>query len=139
LLSLSGCGNDDSLTEYKEKMEHFFDQMSYYNGVINAINPHDESAVSDFLGYLDSLQATINEMATYEVPEEFHGVEELADQADFHMTEAVVSYHEAYAAEIYDEFIGESAKESYERANLRIRYIAEILRGDIPEGIFTEE
>lgn len=138
LVFLMGCGRDNNyLEEYQERMERFYDTLSDYNTAINSLDPESDTAVSDLLHYLDGVAATISEMASYDVPDYFHGVKELAGQADEYMAEAVSLYHQAYEAIEYDEYVAEAALVNYERVNLRLRYIAEILRGDIPEDIFV--
>jgi len=137
LFSLSGCGKDTALDDYKNKMETFFEQLSDYDGLINSLDPYSDSAVPDILNYLDGVALAVKEMATYDVPEVFYGVDELARQADEYMAEAVLLFNEAFLASPYNDNIALAATENYERANLRLRYIAEILRGDIPEEIFS--
>jgi uncharacterized protein YnzC (UPF0291/DUF896 family) len=137
-LALTACGKDRYLDEYREKMERFFAQVAVYDEAINALDPEADDAVGELLGQLDGLAAAVKEMAGYTVPEDFIGVAELAGQADYYMIEAVRLYREAYTAEAFDEETAWAALENYERANLRLRYIAEILRGDVPEGIFLD-
>ncbi|MDR0220929.1 MAG: hypothetical protein LBI54_05960 [Lachnospiraceae bacterium] len=138
LIALAACGADRSLDEYREKMERFFAQIEVYDNAINALDPEADDAVEEMLAHLDGLAAAVKEMAGYKVPEDFIGVVELAGQAEYYMTEAVRLYREAYTAEEFDEETAWAALENYERANLRLRYIAEILRGNIPEGIFID-
>jgi len=135
--SLAGCGSDNYLDEYKAKMENFFEQLNDYDNAINSLDPYSASAVSDLLFYLDGVADAIREMASYDVPDVFYGVDELARQANEYMAEAVSLYNEAFLAFEYNDNIAAAASENYERANLRLRYIAEILRGDIPEEIFS--
>jgi len=136
LLILTGCATKDSLDDYKVKMDKFFEKMSDYDNAINSLDPDSDSSVADLLSYLDGIALAVSEMSHYHVPENFYGVTELAIQADEYMTEAVMLFRQAYQAYEYDENIAYAAKENYERANLRLRYIADILRGDIPEEIF---
>jgi hypothetical protein len=138
LLALGACGKDRSLDEYREKMEAFFAKIEVFDNAINALDPEEDDAVDELLENLDGLAAAVKEMAGYKVPEDFIGVAELAGQADYYMTEAVKLYREAYTAEEFNEETAWAALEHYERANLRLRYIAEILRGNIPEGIFVD-
>ena len=140
-LNLTGCGsdgnNDTALTEYRANMELFYEHLNSYDRDLNNLDPEKNSAVTDMLSYLDGIAALVKTMASYNVPEVFIGVEELAGQADEYMTEAVRLYREAFTAFEYDDNIAKAAQENYERANLRLRYIADILRGEIPEGLFT--
>lgn len=118
-------------------METFYERLSDYDHAINALDPYSDSAIPKMLGYLDDIADMIKEMASYQVPEHFYGVDELAKQADEYISEAVSLFNQAFLAAEYDDNIADAATENYERANLRLRYIAEILRGDIPEEIFT--
>ena len=135
-LGLCGCAKDDALTEYRVKMDSFYDHMSQFGDAINSLDPQEASSVNDMLHYLNSIAALVHEMAAYDVPEVFVGVKDLAEQADLYMSDAVSLFHEAYEAAVFNEHIADAAYEHYERANLRLHYIAEILRGDIPEEIF---
>ena len=136
-LSIAGCGEDTTLIEYKEKMEHFYEQLHYYGRDLDSLNPDSDTAIDEMLSHLEGISILIKEMATYEVPDVFLGVEELAEQADKYMTESLRLYNEAFLAAEYNDNITEAAYENYERVNLRLRYIADILSGDIPEEIFT--
>lgn len=138
-LLLSGCKNNSELDNYKANMNQFFENMKVYDASINAIDPESETAVSDLLILLDSMDTTFAQMASLEVPEGFPGVEELADEASSYMTEAVSYYHQAFEAEPFDTTLADIAKQNYDRANLRIQYIVSILHGDIPEEIYTYE
>jgi hypothetical protein len=138
MLVLPACGRDNALDVYREQMEQFFEQVAVYNSYINAIDPEADNAISELLAYLNSLEATVKQMAAYEVPPHFNGVEELADQAETFMSEALKLYNEAYTGESYDEEKAEAAKVNYERANLRLRYIGEILRGETPSYVIEQ-
>jgi hypothetical protein len=113
-------------------MDQFFAEIQNYNNLINAIDPDTDSAVTELLSYLDGVAGAIKEMAAYQVPPHFSEVEALADQADALMSEALSLYYEAYTGEVYDNEKAEAAKVNYERANLRLRYIGELLRGETP-------
>lgn len=141
ILSLSGCGDNKALDEYQEKMELFFEKLGDYDNAMNSLDPDLDSSISDMIYYLEGISEAIHEMAAYEVPDldSFDGIEELAKQANEYMTEAVSLYREAYLASEYNDDLAEAAYENYERANLRLRYIVEILRGDIPEEIFVTD
>ena len=97
------------------------------------IQPGAESP--ELLAYLDELDSVTTQMAELEVPTQFASVENLADEASENMTEAVQLYHQLYASEEYNEDLASGAYEYYERANMRIRYITDILHGDIPEEL----
>lgn len=139
ILLLTGCGNNTELDTYKANMNQFFENMKVYDSAINAIDPESETAVTDLLTLLDSMDTSFSQMASLEVPEGFPGVDELADEASEYMTEAVSYYHQAFEGESYNAALADAAKQNYDRANLRIQYILSILHGDIPEEIYTYE
>ena len=139
LSACGGGGESEHLPVYREQMDAFFDQIVYYDGAINAIDAEADSAADELLDLLNELAAVIHEMTAYEVPDVFPAIEELAAQSDQYMTEALRLYRLAFADGDYDENIADAALENYQRANLRLRYIGDILRGDLPEDIFTIE
>lgn len=139
---LTACGQNEELTAYQEDMDTFFEHIAAYNDSMNAIDASAENAREELLSYLDQLAAEFTWMAELAVPEQFSAVESLADEADENMRQAVLLYHEAYEAEVFDEPVAEAAREYYDRANIRIQYIILILHGEIPEGegiTYTEE
>ncbi len=138
LVSLTGCGSDAGIETYKANMNQFFENVEIYDASINAIDPNSETATSDLLTLLDSMNTTFAQMATLEVPEGFPGVEQLADEASLYMSDAVSCYHQAYDDE-YDAVMEDVAYQYYQQANLRFQYIVSILHGDIPEEIFVYE
>lgn len=136
---LTGCGNKAELDNYKANMTQFFENMKIYDSSINAINVDSDTAVSELLTLLDSMDKSFAQMASLEVPDGFPGVDELADEASEYMSEAVSYYHQAFEGEEYNASLADVAKQNYDRANLRIQYILSILHGDIPEEIYTYE
>lgn len=136
---LSGCKSNAELDTYKANMNQFFENIQTFDSAINSIDPESETAVSDLLSLLDSMDTNFQQMASLPVPEGFPGVEELADEASDYMTEAVSYYHQAFEAEPFDTILADVAKQNYDRANLRIQYIVSILHGDLPEEIYTYE
>ena len=138
MFSLTGCGKDDKIENYKANMNHFFENILIFDSSINAIDPNSETATTELLSLLDSMNTSFSQMASLEVPESFPGVEDLATQASEYMSEAVSFYHQAYDGE-YDATLEDVARQNYERANLRLQYIVSILHGDIPEEIYTYE
>ncbi len=136
---LTGCGNDAELDAYKANMNQFFKNIETFDSAINSIDPESETAVSDLLSLLDSMDTSFQQMASLTVPEGFPGVEELANEASDYMTEAVSYYHQAFEAESFDTALADVAKQNYDRANLRIQYIVSILHGDLPEELYTYE
>lgn len=139
LFLLTGCGNKEELENYKANMNQFFENVKIFDSSINSIDPESDTAVSELLSLLDSMDKSFAQMASLEVPDGFPGVEQLADEASEYMTEAVSYYHQAFEGEEYDAVLADVAKQNYDRANLRIQYIVSILHGDIPEEIYTDE
>lgn len=137
LMISAGCGQKDDLEAYKTNMNQFFENMKIFNSSINSIDPQSETAPSELLTLLDSMEKSFTQMASLEVPDGFPGVEQLADEASEYMTEAVSCYHQAFEGESFDAAMADVAKQNYDRANLRIQYILSILHGDIPEEIYT--
>lgn len=135
----TGCGASEELEVYKANMTQFFENIKIYDTSINSLNPESETAVTDLLALLDSMEVSFEQMASLEVPEGFPGVEELADEASEYMTEAVSYYHQAFEAEPFDTVLADVAKQNYDRANVRLQYIVSILHGDIPEEIYVYE
>ena len=133
-LLFTACGkNDEELTAYQEDMNTFFEHLA------DASAP---DAKHHLLSYLDQLQAEFTWMAELTVPDRFSAVDSLADEADENMQQAVALYHTAYESDPFDEAIAQAAREYYDRANIRIQYIIQILHGEIPEGegvTYTEE
>ena len=118
--TLTGCGKEDELENYKANMNQFFENVRVFDASINAIeNPESDQAL--------------------EVPDCFPGVEELADDASMYMSEAVSYYHMAYEGGGFDASLEDVAMQNYAFANTRLQYIISILHGDIPEEIFTYE
>ena len=138
MFSITCCGKDDKIENYKANMNQFFENIRIFDSSINAIDPNSETATTELLSLLDSMNTSFSQMASLEVPESFPGVEDLATQASEYMSEAVSFYHQAYDGE-YDATLEDVARQNYERANLRLQYIVSILHGDIPEEIYTYE
>lgn len=136
-LLLCGCGNKEELEFYKSNMNQFFENVKVYDSSINAIDPESETAVTELLSLLDSMDQSFAQMASLEVPDGFPGVEQLADEASVYMTEAVSYYHQAFEGESYNASLADVAKQNYDRANVRVQYIVSILHGDIPEEIYV--
>ena len=139
IMVLSGCGKNPELEAYKANMNQFFENMKIFDSSINSIDPQSETAPTELLTLLDSMEASFTQMASLEVPDGFPGVDQLADEASQYMTEAVSCYHKAFEGESYDAAMADVAKQNYDRANLRIQYILSILHGDLPEEIYTPE
>lgn len=138
---LAGCGEKKELTTFKEDMASFYAEIAAIGDSIDAITPDSEDAVTTLLDNLEALDEQFRFLADIQVPAEFSNVEELADDAAQHMTNAVDYYRQAYENEIFDENLAQAASQHYEGAMKRIKYIASLLKGEIPEGediIITE-
>lgn len=134
--TLTGCGKNAELENYKANMNQFFENIRVIDSSMNAIDPNSETAVTELLSLLDTMNTSFEQMASLEVPDGFPGVEELADEASQYMAEAVSYYHQAYDGE-YDATMEDVARQNYERANVRFQYIVSILHGNIPEEIYS--
>lgn len=141
-LSVTGCGEDEELTKYKEQMDNFFTEVEIIHNKMNTIDEESEDALDDLFECLDELDAQFATMAAIEVPDEFSSLENLADEASENMSLAVENFHNAYSTDSYNEYTAATAKEYYARANKRLQYMIDILHGKMPEGddvIITEE
>ncbi len=141
-LSVTGCGEDEELTKYKEQMDNFFTEVEIIHNKMNTIDEESEDALDDLFECLDALDSQFATMAAIEVPDEFSSLENLADEASENMSLAVENFHNAYSTDSYNEYTAATAKEYYTRANKRLQYMIDILHGKMPEGddvIITEE
>lgn len=132
ILGLCGCSNpeeDKMLSVYKANMEMFFKNVETLNDNINMLDPSDESATDELLGYLDSLNSNFQQMATLEVPEDLDALSKLALNASNDMDEAVKLYKIAYNGE-YSADDAETAFLYYKRANSELQSMVKILHGD---------
>lgn len=140
---LTGCGKDKNLEVYREAMHTFYDDMVAKTEAIDLIDPSSDTAVDDFLSGLDDLDALFVSLAEMEVPKEFSGAADLADEASENMSQAVALYHNAFEGEEFDSYTAEAAMAYYERAMKRVEYIGDILSGEIPDDanvtVITEE
>jgi len=131
--TLSACGQDTVITEFKKEIDKFCTEISEIDSSINNIDAEQESSITLLLKYLDDLDTEFQEFAELDFPEQFDYLESVADEAESYMTEAVKSYKEVYN-DGYNESLAEYAKENYSRAYKRIQIIIQCLHGDIPEG-----
>lgn len=132
-LVLSGCGKDPELTKFKGEIDAFCTQISEIDASINEIDSQSETASEDLLSNLDKLDDAFKVLGNITVPEEFSYIEEVADKASEHMTEAVALYHEAFSNNSYNEYTAEYAKEYYQRAYKYVNVIIDLLRGEKPD------
>lgn len=133
-LILSGCGKKSPLEEYESSMNQFYENVSTTSVSINAIVADSEGAVTELLSLLDHMNNSFSAMAALEVPAEFSSVESLADDAAMYMSEAVTLYHQAFSGGTYNEAVGLQAKSQYDNAMLYVKYIGDLLMGNVPEG-----
>ena len=160
--SLTGCGakeNIEELETYKGQMESFFAEVAEIDDAMNAIDTSSDAYGEELLSLLDRLDTAFAEMAEYEIPDEFASIGDLAVEASENMNRAVTLYHDVFGAaetpepdeasetadgsEVaayneafapFDENTADAAMQYYERANLRMKYIIQILHGELPEG-----
>jgi len=131
-VSLTACGEDPELTQFKNNIEKFCTDISEIDTAINSIDASSENAVGELLSCLDELDEVFQGFAELDFPEKFDYLEEIADQSSYYMTEAVSSYHMAYGENSYDENIAAYARENYSRAYKRIQIIITFLHGEKP-------
>lgn len=139
MIFLTGCGEKEELTTFKEEMNHFYTEVSSIESAINSIDEQSENAVSTLLINLEQMSVQFQQLAELEVPEEFISIEELADDAADYMYEAVRLYGEAYEEDYVSDSLIQAAAENYESAMKRINYIAVLLQGEIPEDAIVVE
>lgn len=147
LLLLTGCGEDQTLTDFHDQMDTFYQSLSDSVNVLESIDPSSDTAVDDMLAQLDEMAVLFQQLADIQIPEDyrdqFDNVERFSDEASDYMTEAASLYHEVYADGGYDDVVAEAARENYNRAMKRINYIAILLQGRLPDDenimFLTEE
>lgn len=132
-LTMTGCGKDPELTQFKIELDTFCTNISTLDTSINNIDATSEYATQELLGYLDDLDLEFQTLAAIDFPEDFDYLEDLADEASEYMTEAVASYHEAYSNNSYNEATAEYAHENYSRAYKRVQVIITFLHGEEPK------
>lgn len=132
---LTACGNDPALALFKNEFDAFCLNVSELDTAINSIDTsaENEDSVSEFLEYLNDLDAEFQTLAEIDFPKEFDYLESLADEASAYMTEAVTSYAKAYENDSYVESRAEYAKENYARACKRVQIIIAFLHGETPD------
>ncbi len=129
----SGCGENEAAAEleiYKSNLTTFFENISYLDSQLNALDPNSETSREELLGYLDQLNEQFAALAALDVPEQFANVKELAVGASENMNHAVEYYKEAYTEEAFNENYAVAANEYYSRANERLVYIIQFLHGE---------
>lgn len=132
-LSLTGCGEDPQLTQFRDEIETFCTNISNLDTSINSIDASLDTASEELLGYLDELDVEFQKLAAIDFPEEFDYLENLSDEASEYMTEAVSNYHTVYSSAVFDETTAAYAHENYSRAYKRVQVIITFLHGETPE------
>ena len=140
---LCGCGNTEKLEAYYDGMMAFQGNISIITETIDLIDESKTQAPALVCDQLDKLTEQFRLMSELEVPKNFSGCEELADDAYTYMQEADRLYKEwAADPDNSDEQLVDMAKQNYDRALTRVNYISIILQGGVPEGegvTITEE
>lgn len=131
-LTLTSCGEDPALAQFKIDIDSFCTNISQLDTSINNIDATSGNAIQELLTYLDELDAEFQKLAVIDFPEEFNYLEDLAVESSEYMTQAVTSYHEAYSNNSYNEYIAEYAHENYSRAYKRVQIIITFLHGEEP-------
>ena len=139
IMFISGCGEKEELTVFKEEMNQFYTEVSAIETAMQEIDEEDEDAVASMLEQLEQMNLAFETLAEVEIPAEFISVEDLADDAAAYMYEAVRLYDEAYEEDYVSDSLIQAATENYESAMKRINYIAVLLQGEIPEGAVVVE
>lgn len=135
VLTLTACGKDPKLTQFKEEIDSFCTEISDIDTEINNVDAQSDNATDELLGYLDQLDTAFQDFADLDFPEKFDYLESLADEASEYMTTAVESYHDAYSNGGYNELTADYARENYARAYKRIQIIITFLHGEQPEDV----
>lgn len=136
-VTLTACGTDPEITQFKKKVDTFCTSVAELHESINGIDAQADDAAELALTYLDQLDRQFQDFAELDFPEEYDYLESLADEAGNYMKEAVNSYHAAYEGETYDEDTAAYARENSARALKRVQIILSILRGEDPSGVQT--
>lgn len=132
---LTGCGKGtQELDKYYDNMNNFTNNITIIKDSMESIDTSSENAPADVLACLDSMEEQFRLLSEIEVPKQFAGNEQLADDAYSYMQQAVSMYHEFYDDPECDYSVFEAASENYSRAMKRVGYISSILKGEVPEG-----
>ena len=129
----ASCGADPAVTQFKEEMDNFCENIADLNESINKIDAGSENAASQALRYLDQLDSAFQDFADMDFPKDYDYLESLADEAGEYMSEAVKNYHIAYESESFDQATADYARENSARAFKRVQVILDILHGKTPE------
>ncbi len=130
VLSFCGCGSDPEITQFKNDLNVFCENVAQLDASINNIDAEADNASVLALGYLDKLDTEFQNFAEMDFPEQYDYLEPLADEAASYMSEAVKSYHTLYESETFDENTSAYAKENSQRAFKRVQVILDVLQGE---------
>ena len=138
---LTACGEDPELARFRKNIDDFCTKLSDIDSAMNNIDAEADTAVAEFLSYLDDLDLVFQSFAKLDFPEEFKFLEATADEASSYMTTAAETYKQAYSNSSYTEYPADYAYENYSRAYRRVQIIISFLRGETPEDvdIITED
>lgn len=136
---LCGCARttdeEKALAAFSSSIAGFTSNIKEAHEQINGLDTTQADAPAELLKILDSLDEEFAKLAELSVPEQYLGIEALADEASQNMSEAVSYYHSAFEAETFSESDADVAYQYYKRAMTRIEYIGYILAGgEIPEN-----
>ena len=70
-LTLTACGKDPALTQFKEEIDSFCTKISDIDTEINNVDATSENATDELLGYLDQLDSAFQDFAALDFPTEF--------------------------------------------------------------------
>lgn len=137
-LYISGCGKntdeEKALADFSQSISDFSAAIREADEKINSLDVSSDTSVNELMQILDDLDVEFTRLAEIEVPQQYAGIESLADQAGQNMSNAVLYYHSAFEAENFNQNDADVAYQYYERAMQRVEYIGYILTGDeIPE------
>lgn len=137
---LTGCGETNDLSEFKNRMEDICSKIAEIDIAINSIDPNKTTAPDELLSYMSDLDIIFKSFGEMDFPHEFDYLEEMANEAESYMTEAVKSYKDAYSNGSYNEYIAEYAGKNYERAYKRFQIVLDFLHGEEPDdaNLFIE-
>lgn len=129
--TLSACGTDPQLTQFKNDLNSFCDTVAEIDDSLNKIDAESDNAADLALDYLDKLEGSFADFADLDFPADYDYLEPVADEAYSYMQEAVSNYHLAYSDENFNEETANYARENSARAFKRVQVILDIVRGNV--------
>lgn len=136
---LWGCNRstdeEKELADFSKSISEFASSIKEADQKINSLDVTNMDSADELLKILDDLDSDFAKLAEVSAPEQYIGIESLADEASQNMSMAVSFYHSAFESEIFNENEADVAYQYYGRAMQRVEYIGYILTGDeIPEN-----